>query len=167
MFCGKSLEEDKLMAKKMTDAVGVTCSTNTIATVEALEFLGVRDVSIAVPYTDDVTEKLVQFFEKEEYRVHGAVAQKPTPVSNLDIARCSDEEISQVVRQSVKPETKAVLIACTNYPGTPLSADLEAGLDGVVVLDSIAVSAWYALKMLGIKGQGEQLKYWGSLLASL
>lgn len=167
MFCGATLEDDKKLAKALSDATGVPCSTNTIATVEALDRLGIKDISLAVPYTDAVTAKLVEFFSREGYNVHSALSQKPTPANNLAIAECSAQDISQVVRDSVKPDTKAVLIACTNYPGTAIAADLERELGGVVVLDSIAVSAWFALQSVGITGNRERMQEWGSLLASL
>ncbi|EME88412.1 uncharacterized protein MYCFIDRAFT_213282 [Pseudocercospora fijiensis CIRAD86] len=172
MFTGGTLADDRRLAEDMTKAVGVPCSTNTIATIEALEVLGIRDVSIAVPYTDEVTSKVQAFFEKGGFHVHAAVAQKPTPRNNLEIARCSEKDIKAVVRKSLVPDkTKAVLIACTNYPGTAYAADLEleqeqAGNE-IRVLDSIAVSAWYALREVGIKQTNNSLEVWGHLLNSL
>ncbi|KXT03616.1 hypothetical protein AC578_10012 [Pseudocercospora eumusae] len=170
MFTGGTLADDRRLAEHMTKAVGVPCSTNTIATIEALEVLGIKDVSIAVPYTDQVTSKVRSFYEKQGFNVHAAVAQKPTPKNNLEIARCSEDEIKAVVKESIVPgKTKAVLIACTNYPGTAYAADLEQELAGdeIRVLDSIAVSAWYALRQVGIKQTNKRLEKWGLLLDSL
>lgn len=167
MFVGGDLNDDKALAKAMTDASGgVPCSTNTIATVAALEAFDVKDISIAVPYTPEMTQKLDDFFSKEGFRVHKALCLDQTPPSNAAIGKCSPESIKDLVRRSVTPETKAVLVACTNFPATALADELEKEL-GVLVLDSIAVSAWYGLKLMGIKGTAEKMEGWGSLLCSL
>lgn len=168
MFIGSDLAADKALAQSMTDACGgkIPCSTNTIATIAALEHLDIKDISIAVPYTADVTQKLVDFFSNEGYRVQRALRLDETPPSNKAIGMCSPESIKDLVRRSVTPETKAVLIACTNFPGTPLADELEKEL-GVLVLDSITVTAWYGLRMVGVRGTGEKMEGWGKLLCSL
>ena len=168
MFTGQTLADDRALAEQISSAVKCPCSTNTIATIEALRFLDIKDVSIAVPYVSAVTTKVEEFYQKEGYNVHKAVSMDPPPANNLEIARVKDADIIDVVRQSVTPQTEAVLVACTNWPGTHLAADIEAELRDVVVLDSIAVSAWYALRMVGLQGNGvNTLKEWGQLLSSL
>lgn len=167
MFTGQSLADDRALAEQMSHAVGVPCSTNTIATIEALRSLRINDVSIAVPYVPAVTAKVQEFYQKEGYNVHKAVSMVPSPVNNLEIARTKDVDVINVVRLSVTPKTEAILAACTNWPVTHLAADIEAELRDVVVLDSIAVSAWYALKMVGLQGVGCKLADWGQLLSSL
>lgn len=168
MFVGGDLAADRVLAEAMTEACGgeVPCSTNTIATIAALEFFNVKDISIAVPYTPELTGKLDFFFTNEGYHVHRALCMEKTPATNIDIGKCSPESIKDLVRRSVTPETKAVLVACTNFPGTPLADELEKEL-GVLVLDSIAVTAWYGLRLMGIKGKGAKMEGWGRLLCSL
>ncbi|KAK4507428.1 hypothetical protein PRZ48_001163 [Zasmidium cellare] len=164
---GASLAADQALAKTMTDACGgITCTTNTLATIAALEHFDIKDVSIAVPYTPEITQRVNEFFTKSGYTVHNTVRLDETPPTNADIGAVDAETIKDLVRRSVTPQTKAVLVACTNFPATPLADELEKEL-GVVVLDSIAVSAWYGLKLLGVKGTGEKMKEWGRLLSSL
>ncbi|KAF2161780.1 hypothetical protein M409DRAFT_58856 [Zasmidium cellare ATCC 36951] len=167
MFVGGDVAADKALAKTLTDACnGISCSTNTLATIAALEYFSIRDISIAVPYTPDVTQRVSDFFTREGYRVHKALRLEETPPTNDAIGKCSAAAIKDLVRRAVTPETKAVLVACTNFPATLLVGELEREL-GVVVLDSIAVSAWYGLKLLGVKGTKEKMEGWGRLLCSL
>lgn len=167
MFTGSALSTDEALARTLTEAcAGIPCSTNTLATIAALEHFSIRDISIAVPYTPDVTQRVSEFFTNEGYRVHRALRLEETPPTNDAIGKCSAAAIKDLVRRAVTPETKAVLVACTNFPATPLVDELEREL-GVVVLDSIAVSAWYGLKLLGVKGTKEKMEGWGRLLCSL
>ncbi|CAK4034610.1 Hypothetical predicted protein [Lecanosticta acicola] len=169
MFVGGALASDQALARAMSDATPnkTPCSTTTLATCAALEFLGIRDISIAVPYTPELTKRVSDFFTNEGYTVHSACCMDTTPASNIDIATCSPEEIREVIRRSVVPgKTQAVLVACTNWPAAPLVAELEAEL-GVCVLDSVAVTLWHGLRMIGAQGShySDSMKQWGKLFS--
>lgn len=185
MFTGGTLASDLALSAQMSEAAGgIPCSTTTLATISALEFLGdVRDVSIAVPYTPELTAKVGEFFTGEGYTVHAAECMSTTPSSNIQIAECTDAEIKEVVRRSVFTTTsnekgerermgsKAVLVTCTNWPATPLIQELEEEL-GVVVVDSIAVTLWEGLRMVGFTSKEEgggrgNMREWGKLMNSL
>lgn len=169
MFTGGTLETDEKLAKAMTEGSKTPCSTTTLAYISALRYLEIKDISIAVPYTPELTERVASFFSKEGFAVHKAACMETTPPSNNDIARTPAVEMKAVIRESVVPgKTKAVLVACTNWPAAPLVAELEEEL-GVYVLDSVAVTVWEGLRMAGLDGQlkvNEQMKPWGKLLSS-
>jgi maleate isomerase len=166
MFVG-DLDADRSVAKAMSDATGgIPCSTNTIATVAALEFFEIQDVGIAVPYTPELTAKVREFFSGQNFRVHAAVRMDITPAPNREIAKCSNEEIESVVRKAAVPEAKAILVACTNWPATLLVSRLEDELD-TIILDSIAVTLWEGLRIVGYTGKDEDLRQWGRLFAHL
>ena len=161
MWVGTDLETDRKFAQTMQDATNIPCSTTTIATVEALEKLDVKKLSLAVPYTASLTAKLVDFYTGCRYEVVSAERLEKTPGSNLEIAKSSMEDIEAVIRRSQKPETEAIIVACTNWPATGLVEKLEKQL-GVVIVDSIGVTAWAALCMIDHK---ESVSGWGRLLA--
>ncbi|EGP91619.1 unnamed protein product [Zymoseptoria tritici ST99CH_1A5] len=167
MFMGHDLEADRALAKAMSDAAGgIPCSTTTLATVAALEHLSIRDVSIAVPYTPELTEKVNQFFSGEEFKVHAAVRMDKTPAPNREIAKCTEDEMETVIRKAAVPEAKAILVTCTNWPATGLVQRLEDDLD-LTIVDSIGVTLWEGLRMIGYNGKGEDLRQWGRLFTSL
>jgi maleate isomerase len=169
MFTGGTLADDVALAEAMSVAAGgIPCSTTTLATVAALEYLKIRDVSIAVPYTPALTAKVGEFFSKEGYVVHDAKCMETTPESNIAIAKCSDHEIKEVIRRSVVREgTRAVLVTCTNWPATALAGDLEA--EGTpIIIDSIAATLWHGLRLASVQlGNDADMQQWGKLLSSM
>lgn len=167
MFTGGTLAEDRALAKAMSAAAGgIPCSTTTIATVAALEHLGIRDVSIAVPYTPELTAKVADFFTKEGFVVHNASCMDQTPSSNIEIAKCAHDDIKAVIRKCVKPETRAVLVTCTNWPATALAKEMEEEL-GIPIIDSIAATAWEGLRLISSRSGVVGMEEWGQLLSSM
>lgn len=161
-WTGGSLEDDRELARAMQKTTGVPCSTNTIASVEALNYLKVKKVSIAVPYAEAHTAAVGKFFDGCGFETVKATTLEVTPPSNADIAASGYDDIKEVVRRSKTPDTEAILVSCTNWPATGLVEELEDEL-GVPVLDSISLTAWWAVRMAGIE---EKVSGWGRLLAS-
>jgi maleate isomerase len=159
-WTGGDLEDEKQLAKAMQDATGIPCSTNTLATVEALELLKAKNISIAVPYAEAHTAKVAEFFEKCGYNVVKSERLATTPATNKDIAKSSSDEIKEVIRRSGVPPCEAVIASCTNWPATGLVEELERELN-ITVIDSISVTAWWALRMAGCT---TKVKGWGRLL---
>jgi maleate isomerase len=153
-----SIERDRKLAQAMQDATGIPCSTNTIATIEALEYLKAKKVSIAVPYTEALTAKVAEFYTHSGYEVVASEYLEPVPSSNVAIAQSDVSEIRAVVKRSAKA-SEAVIVACTNWPALGLVEELEKELDTVIV-DSIAVTAWWAVRMLGLQPKAPG---WGRL----
>ena len=156
-----SLEQDRKLAKAMQDATGTPCSTTTIATVEALEYIKAKKVTIAVPYPKDLTAKVSEFFTGCGYEVTASERLESAPGSNLEIAASGEEDIKEVIRRSAKPGTDAILVACTNWPASGLVEELEEEL-GMTIIDSISVTTWWALHMIGWEAQAAG---WGQLLS--
>ena len=153
-----SIEKDRKLAQAMQDATGIPCSTNTIATIEALEYLKAKKVSIAVPYTEALTAKVAEFYTRSGYQVTASEYLEPVPGSNLAIAQSNESEISAVIKRSAKT-SDAVIVACTNWPASGVVDELEKEL-GTTIVDSIVVTAWWAVRMLGLESKAPG---WGQL----
>ncbi|CZT17027.1 uncharacterized protein RCC_02859 [Ramularia collo-cygni] len=167
MFVGGTTADDRALAEAMSAAAGgIPCSTTTLATIAALDHLAIRDVSIAVPYTPELTAKVEEFFSKEGYVVHEAMCMERTPESNIQIAKCSDDDIRDVIKKSATSGTKAVLVTCTNWPATALVGELEREL-GIPIIDSIAVTLWQGLQMISYQSGEADSSQWGRLLSSM
>ena len=171
MWTGASLADDEALAHAMSEATGVPCSTTTLATVAALRALGARRLGVAVPYDEALMGKVVEFFEgvgDEGWRVVRAERMAVTPKGgNLGIGKVGVEEVREVVLRACEelegrgvPE--AVVVACTNWRGAELAREVEERGEGrMVLVDSITVTVWMALRMIGWKGGAEG---WGRLL---
>ena len=77
------------------------------------------------------------------------------------MAHVSEDEVRRLARAVDCPEAECVLIYCTGVAGAQLAAELEAEL-GKPVCDSVAVTLWKGLEMVGIE---PRLHGWGSMLA--
>ena len=163
MWVGHGLEADKKLARAMQDATGIPCSTTTLATIVALERLNVKRLTIAVPYTEALTAKLVEFYTGCGYHVAAAERLENTPSSNLEIAKSSEESISRVIERCVSSQAHAVIVACTNWPASGSVEKLERK-HGVPIVDSITVTAWWALCMVDYRGS---VSGWGKLLLEM
>ena len=157
MWVGTGLEEDEQLAKAMQDATGVPCSTTTIATVIALREKGYSKISLAVPYTDALTQKLVDFFTSCNFSVLRSKRLELTPPDNLAIGKSPPEDVETVISRAWGdlPDSNhpdAVVVACTNWRGAEVAEKLEREMQATVV-DSITVTVWHALRMIGWDGK--------------
>ncbi|EMC93226.1 hypothetical protein BAUCODRAFT_231554 [Baudoinia panamericana UAMH 10762] len=169
MWTGASLAEDRRLAETLTEATGVPCSTTTLATVAALEELGIQRFAVAVPYPPDLAEKVREFFSStgHGWDVTKVTRLDPAPAGNLAIAKSDPAEIRKAIYDAaVSPDVRVVVVACTNWPAAPLVDELEQRVGGdCVVIDSILVTIWQGLKMIGCqRREGRDSKGWGRLL---
>ncbi|TKA31825.1 hypothetical protein B0A50_01904 [Salinomyces thailandicus] len=144
MWVGTGVEADEQLAKAMQDATGIPCSTTTLATVQALRGCRAKRIGIAVPYDDALAEMVAKFFKglDRTFEVTMTACLKPTPASNLEIARSALQSIRGVIRQAgAKRKAEAVVVACTNWPAAFLVDELEKEL-GTVIVDSVVVTVW-------------------------
>lgn len=162
MWVGTGLEADQQLAKAMQDATGIPCSTTTLATVEALKLHDIKRLSLAVPYTAALAEKLVEFYTGCGFEVMKTARMETTPGSNIEIARTGMEEIKDVLKRSTFDGSGAIVVACTNWPAAGLVEEVEKPL-GKLVVDSIVVTAWMGLRMVGLR---EDVEGWGELMRS-
>ena len=158
MWVGGGLEAEEKLAQAMEDATGVACSTTTLATIEAFDTLGVSYISIAVPYDQPTTDKVVEFFSNSGrgWKIAEAFHLEDTPASNIEIAKTSYKDIRDVIAKCSSP----TIVACTNWPAAPYAEDLEDEL-GIPLVDSIIVTAWKGLRMVGYHGG---VSSWGKLM---
>jgi len=165
MWVGAGLEADRELARLMAEATGVPCSTTTLATVAALEKLQVRRLGIAVPYPRVLAEKVGEFFGPTGcgWEVVGLAVLDPVPGGNLAIAKSGMGEIEEVVRRAAGGGAQAVVVACTNWPAAGIIEKVEA-VDDVVVIDSIVVTGWQGLRMVGYH---DLVPGWGRLMAEV
>ena len=67
---------------------------------------------------------------------------------NFAFAEVSEETIGALVRDVAREGCDAVAIVCTNLRGAAIAPSLERDL-GIPVLDSVAVTLWSALRLVG------------------
>jgi maleate isomerase len=153
------IDADREIVSQISDHVGIPATTGTLAQLDVLTELGISDCALAVPYTADVTERIITTFAGEGVTVVSAAMGGVS--ENRAMAYVGEDRVRELAREADRTEADCVLIFCTGVAGAQLAADLEAELKKPV-FDSVAVSLWGGLKLVGIE---PRLEGWGSLLA--
>lgn len=150
---------DRELCQRIESDLGPKATTATLATLDAFHACGVSRYGLVVPYTLDVTERMI-----ENYRYEGfeCVSEKHLSMSrNAEFAEVPPGKIAEMVR-SVSPGADAVAIVCTNLRAAPLVEDLERSL-GILVVDSLAATVW---RSLDLAAPGRSIFGWGAVVAS-
>ncbi|MHB8692910.1 MAG: maleate cis-trans isomerase family protein [Solirubrobacteraceae bacterium] len=155
------IDADRALCALIAERTGVPCSTSTLAQLELFELGGFSRCALAVPYTDDVTARIVEVFAGEGVTVTASASAHVS--ENRAMAFVSESQVRGLVRAADTTDAECVLIYCTGVAGAHLAQELEAEL-GKPVFDSVAVALWKGLHLVGIE---PRLTGWGSLMAGL
>jgi maleate isomerase len=153
------VDADRRLCALISERTGVPSSTTTLAQLEVMDEYGFSRCGLAVPYTDDVTARISEVYASEGIQIVGAANAGVS--GNREMALVSEDEIRSLVRGADSPDAECVIVFCTGLAGAQLVVALEEEL-GKPVFDSVAVTLWKALTMVGIK---PRLHGWGRLLA--
>jgi len=164
----EGLGHDKEIIKALEEATSIPAVTTSTAVLEALEMCGIKRVSVATPYTDDINTKLRSFLEDNGFTVVqlkglGLMERKKRyPISDIEISGIGIQEpyVSyKLVRKIADDDADGFFISCTNFRAVDIIQMLEDDL-GKPVISSNQASFAISLKRLGIK---TNVKGFGSL----
>jgi len=150
-------DHDRDICSRIQEDTGIPATTSALALLEGLGELGARRVGLAVPYTRDVADEIAGRLVDEGFEVTAIAAGGLE--ENFAFARLSREQVHGMLRDSAVPETDAVAVVCTNVAAAVVSPGFEAE-HGVPVCDSVAVTLWHALRLVGASAE---LPGWGRL----
>ncbi|CAI6025407.1 Maleate isomerase [Cohnella sp. JJ-181] len=146
------LDRDRSLCAAISTAAGIPATTSALALAEAYRALGVRRIGLVTPYTDDVNEAIAA-------RYADAGLECPVRLGcglyvNEEFACVAPDVVEAMIRRAAaSPDVEAVAVVCTNMNGAARSAALEREY-GKPILDSVAVTAWQALRMAGVPRTG-------------
>jgi maleate isomerase len=142
----EGVERDREIVDAIEKETGIPATTGTLATIEALNALGVRRYGLVVPYIDEITAAIRSTFADSGLT---CVAWTNEGVSvNWDFCLISPDLVATRCREVARAAPEAIVIFCTNLCGAPVVDQLEAEL-GMPILDSVAVCLWGAFHRLG------------------
>jgi maleate isomerase len=149
------IEHDRELCRLLESDLRIPVTTSTFALLDALEVYGVRRYGLAVPYTADVAERIVE--------TYGSVGLECVGWADLGISdnfrfgEVRPNEIKAMVADTA-PGAEAVATVCTNLPAAPLVEELEQS--GPFVVDSVVATVW---KCLELSGRPLAIDGWGDL----
>ena len=152
------LDWERELCKAIETETGITATGSTLAFFDAFKKFGVKRYSLAVPYVQDHTEKIIETYAREglECVASDYLGYK----TNAEIDAVPESRFREQLEAVAVPQSQAIAVVCTNVPAAPLVEDVEKNV-GIPIIDSIAVTAWKCLEMVGIE---PALSGWGKLL---
>lgn len=148
------------LCDRLATETGVPVLTSTLALLEALAEHGLTRVGVAVPYTSDLTARIVA-----EYRAQGIEVVQTASMElsiNREFAATGASELRTLIRRADHPCAQALMVVCTNLAAAPLVPELEREL-GKPIFDSVSTTFWKGLRMVGVT---HSVDGWGALLAN-
>ncbi len=140
--------------KRITEAiraVGVPHAVTTAgAILDALEYVGISRVSLATPYTEEVTAKFGAFLAEA-----GIGVVKSNYLNLVEgIWSVPYAHVRALIEEVDSPDAEAIVVSCTNLPTYDVIAEMEQTL-GKVVISANQATIWSALRTVGKKPFGE------------
>lgn len=153
--------QDEELCRRIEGATGIPATSSVLAFREAFRSLCASRIGLVTPYTADVQARIAANWAEAGFP---CTAERHLGLSdNFSFAETGEGEIARLVREVARDGCDAVAIVCTNMAGAPLAAPLEAEL-GLPVLDSVAVTLWASLGLVG--ADASAFRRWGRLFAA-
>lgn len=148
---------EESLKEKIADTAKCKAVTASGALKKAIECFGVKRLSIATPYINELVELEDRFFESLGYEVVSAAGLGHD--NALVIEKVSPEFNYAYAKSIVKDETDLLIISCTDFRSIEIIKKLEDDL-GIPVLSSNQACMWASMRAAGLK---DKLLEYGSL----
>jgi maleate isomerase len=149
---------DEKIAQEIKKATNKNVVVTATAVVDALKELHTLKISLATPYTNEVTEKEINFLEDMGLKILNSKNLGIT--SNLEIGRQRLETVYQLAKQANVNQAEAIFISCTNLRTIEIIDQLENELKKPVISSNTA-TLWATLRKLGFR---KKFRKYGTLL---
>lgn len=150
---------DQVLIRKMMERNGnVPATTTSTSVIAAFAKMGIRKVSIAMPYVETVARAGVKFVEAAGVEVLGA---RWLNMAGYKIAELPAESAYQLAVEIDTPAADAVFISCVNWHTFEIIDRLERAL-GKPVVTSNQATIWNLLRMAGVD---DRIPGYGRLLS--
>lgn len=156
------LDRDRALCEAITARTGIAATSTMLAYEPILNAGRIGRIGLVTPYLGEIQTRIIANFAAQGMVVTDEAHLEDR--GNHSFSDHSPETVAGLVRQVARSGPQAVAIICTNFRGAPVAEDLEAEL-GIPVLDSVAVTAAFCLKLAG--ADPARVRGWGSVFADL
>ncbi len=151
---------DQTLIKKMKERNGNLPTTTTSTSVlDAFRKLGIKKVSMAMPYVEQVSRTAQKFVEDNGVKVLKA---KWLNKAGTDIAEVSKETLYHLAREVDDQESQAIFISCIALHTIEIIEKLENDLQKPVITSNQA-TMWNMLRLANIN---DRIQGYGQLLSN-
>ena len=114
----KSIHEKVNLAKPNTKV-----TTPITSAINALKKLKINKISIFTPYTDEINQSVIKYFEEENIEI--SELSYFDIASDLDIGKVAPDHLYQVLSKQDLSNSDALFVSCTALPVLSIINDLE------------------------------------------
>lgn len=151
---------DQMLIQKMKEKNGnVPTTTSSTSMIEAFKKLGVRKVSLAVPYLEEVAMAEKKFIEDHGIQVLNIKWLNLQDA--IEIAAVPQETVYRLASEVHKPESEAIFISCIALHTIEVIGKLEYDLKKPVISSNQA-TMWHLLRLANIN---DKIEGYGQLLS--
>ena len=143
----KSIYDKVNLAKPNTKV-----TTPITSTINALKALRINKLSIFTPYTDEINQSVINYFEKENIEISGLTYFDIA--SDLDIGKVNPDYLFDVLSKIDLSNSDALFVSCTALPVLSIIKDLEKKMSKIV-LSSNQTLIWDTFKQIDFKSKVE------------
>ncbi len=155
----RGIGHDKEIVRRIESETRIPAMATAGAVVEALDALGMKELSVATPYTREIELLERRFLTDSGFKILSVGSLGLS--GNLDIGSQPPEVAYALAKKVHTDASDGVFISCTNFRTIEVVGRLETELRKPVVSSNTA-SAWKALHVMGVRGS---LPSYGRLLA--
>ncbi|OGP63255.1 MAG: hypothetical protein A2169_08425, partial [Deltaproteobacteria bacterium RBG_13_47_9] len=138
---------DQMLIKRMKERNGhLPTTTTSTSVIDAFRKLGIKKVSIGMPYVEQVSRTVVKFVEDSGVKV----LKSKWLNKGAGIAEVSKETIYHLAREVDDPESEAIFLSCVDMHTVEIIEKLENDLQKPVITSNQA-TMWNMLRLANIK----------------
>ena len=127
-------------------------TTPITSTINALKALKIKKLSIFTPYTDEINQSVIKYFEGEKKNIQEL--SYFDIASDLDIGKVDQNYLFDMLSKLDLSKSDALFVSCTALPVLSIIKDLEKKL-GKIILSSNQTLIWDTLKQVNYKNKVE------------
>ena len=123
-------------------------TTPITSAIKTFKALGIKKISVFTPYTKEINNSIINFFEKENIVINSLTYFDIA--SDLDIGKVNEDHLFKVLSQIDLRDSDALFVSCTALPALSIIDQLEKRLNKVV-LSSNQTLIWDSLNQINYK----------------
>ena len=128
-------------------------TTPITSAINALKALGIKNVSIFTPYTDEINQALINYF-KIEGGIEIIELSYFDIASDLDIGKVDPQHVFETLAKIDLSKSDALFVSCTALPVLSVINELEKKINKII-LSSNQTLIWDTLKQIDFKSKVE------------
>ena len=121
--------------------------------LNALKILKVNKLSIFTPYTKEINQSLIKFFDKKEIEI--VELSYFDIASDIDIGKVDPNHLFDVISKKNLTKSDALFVSCTALPVLSIINELEKKLDKIILSSNQAL-IWDTLRQIGFNEKDEK-----------